>query len=897
MEHVWVNAWVDYVPSRGAVNREGDSWIALDPSFKRHDAVPGLDIGAAVLLNASGVLDASRAGARCEPAFASDVAAGSVSAARASFGARASDYLATQGSDLTVDAVLGRESVVPEDYSILVGTLPYATLSEAPQFSALPDALRWKLRLRLFAGEAERGQAQPTVALASGLSALSGRRVTLSFAPASEADAAVLASFLPRPHADGSTIQPQEYPASIPGYLVRVKAQLHLDGALVSEGGSFVLGSPLIVDSGLFDPSLAGWMDASALLTAGDYHALALDALGQSASHMEALAARADALHSKLEAGEAASLTRDELTGELLWQGAMAYFGAADAATQLYARASGTVDRPLPSYARMVAQVDGHSALGVVLAVTSGGIALDIDRLANAAAAPDPRAGSALQRTRLELASAYAQSVLGRIFTDASRPGNALSAVGVLARANAEGQRVYQLDASRAAQLDAIEIDARVRAELRERLAAGQHLRVSERPVLAAGVTLSGYVLEEPDSGAGEHRIVARPGGAATALLPAPAGLPWLALIAPQQISFGVPAALASAEQLAVSVAMALRTPSTTRLALYSGQQALVDSLFLAQLSAAAGTSACERVALDVAAQVAATLGATPASLNRAPIILSQPLTAAVADEPYRYQASATDPEGDAVSFRLSEAPGGASVSSTGTVSWELPAEGTYRFVLVADDGRSYTEQRYAVTVDAAPAPLALSLGVSPAGGNAGGTRTGCALTTGGTGTVSSVLSVDGQPVALGAGGSVTISAAASGAHRIVATATDRRGTMMREAVYSVRDPNDLSVPVAVLDTPTADAEVTAPLDVVGSASAAQLAYWQLLYRAAGEGGWSELNRGFSAVANGVLARFDPTQLANDLYDLQLRVVDINGREAASNVTVEVTRDQVTVIL
>lgn len=35
-EHVWVEAWVDFSPSRGAKNIQGDTWVALDPSFKQY---------------------------------------------------------------------------------------------------------------------------------------------------------------------------------------------------------------------------------------------------------------------------------------------------------------------------------------------------------------------------------------------------------------------------------------------------------------------------------------------------------------------------------------------------------------------------------------------------------------------------------------------------------------------------------------------------------------------------------------------------------------------------------------------------------------------------------------------------------------------------------------------
>jgi len=69
---------------------------------------------------------------------------------------------------------------------------------------------------------------------------------------------------------------------------------------------------------------------------------------------------------------------------------------------------------------------------------------------------------------------------------------------------------------------------------------------------------------------------------------------------------------------------------------------------------------------------------------------------------------------------------------------------------------------------------------------------------------------------------------------------------------------------------------------VVGSVSAAQVAYWQLPPRPAGEGAWRERNRGFGAITNGVLGRLDPTQLPYDLYELPVRAVDINGRNPTS---------------
>ena len=50
MEHVYVKAFIDYIPSRGAVHKQGDTWIPLDPSYKQYTYTQGIDISSAVPL-------------------------------------------------------------------------------------------------------------------------------------------------------------------------------------------------------------------------------------------------------------------------------------------------------------------------------------------------------------------------------------------------------------------------------------------------------------------------------------------------------------------------------------------------------------------------------------------------------------------------------------------------------------------------------------------------------------------------------------------------------------------------------------------------------------------------------------------------------------------------------
>src|SRR4030065_418073 len=43
-EHGWVEAAIDFFPSRGAINKAADSWVSLDPSYKQYEFLQGLDV-------------------------------------------------------------------------------------------------------------------------------------------------------------------------------------------------------------------------------------------------------------------------------------------------------------------------------------------------------------------------------------------------------------------------------------------------------------------------------------------------------------------------------------------------------------------------------------------------------------------------------------------------------------------------------------------------------------------------------------------------------------------------------------------------------------------------------------------------------------------------------------
>src|SRR6266545_8988 len=95
------------------------------------------------------------------------------------------------------------------------------------------------------------------------------------------------------------------------------------------------------------------------------------------------------------------------------------------------------------------------------------------------------------------------------------------------------------------------------------------------------------------------------------------------------------------------------------------------------------------------------------------------------------------------------------------------------------------------------------------------------------------------------------------------------------------------------LPSPAEDSEITAPVDVAGTATDANFAYYLLLLRpsGAGDSAWQEIGRGYQQVTNGVLGRLDPTKIANGIYDFALQVVDVNNQSASRLITLDVYRD------
>jgi len=111
-------------------------------------------------------------------------------------------------------------------------------------------------------------------------------------------------------------------------------------------------------------------------------------------------------------------------------------------------------------------------------------------------------------------------------------------------------------------------------------------------------------------------------------------------------------------------------------------------------------------------------------NINHPPLITSQAITSIVAGETYKYVATATDRDGQTVSWRLTEGPKNMTLDQS-TITWQPTKVGTYNVVIeVTDQNGGYDTQAWQITVSpAAAATLVISPNEKPTNVNLGSSQ------------------------------------------------------------------------------------------------------------------------------------------------------------------------------
>jgi hypothetical protein len=545
LEHVWVSAFVNWAPSRGArqgtptqhVNPIGphNAWTALDPSYKQYSYTAGYDLKTQVPLDANQLLNAAQQGATVNAAegWVQNLNQAAIQSQLTDYQARLKTYIDSQSTAATVGDVIGRKIIPAIAPSLIAGSLPYTVTQSGQQVSAIPASLQHRFTYRLYASAADRADDAPLISYTERTSQIVGRRMTLAYVPATQADADLIASYLPRPHADGSPILPSEFPTSLPGYLIRLKPQITLDGNIVATSTqSLVMGTDLLSTGGftqLADPTQ--WdLTGEESNVVGNATAIGISASGISAKQLNDVKTRLEQTKNQLQANNTAGLTGEQISGDLLTATIWSWFAAADSHNRLSQNQANMVENPGLSYGLFHALVEPAYSWGVIRRVTFPGVNMDIGhvRAMGWSKANTPGEWVNYNRLRGQYMSALEHTVPERFFNDPAqcnlRGTNAanqalpvcsqgFSAVKAVAVAAAQGQRVYTITQQvytgnpTIVQNQLFAHSQSTRERVQGYLDAGWEVSIHQSPITQDGWTGAGFTVIDPTTGAGGYLI------------------------------------------------------------------------------------------------------------------------------------------------------------------------------------------------------------------------------------------------------------------------------------------------------------------------------------------------------------------------------------------------------
>jgi hypothetical protein len=501
LEHVWVEAFVDYVPSRGAINRTPQTWVPLDASFKQYQHVAGMDIKTNVPFDSQAFRAQLMQGAIVNEAegWVQNLNQTLAQQALVNYQTQITSYVNSHKPNATVGDVLGAQLIVQENRPILLGTLPYATVVTGAKFQAFPDSLRHRLTIKLYTSDFARADDSPAVSYVASLPALAAKRVSLTYEPASPADRSVIDSAFN----SGQT----RYPA----YLIRVVPSLKVENAVVGAGAAVAVGQDHFLSVTLTKPYDAH--EAVYPVTSGDVSVLSLDPAGITPDQFHSRSAQQN-----LRQGNVPNAAE-----EMLYQVGLAYWGQHQALKQTIAETQGVRFASQPGHGVAAALVTVQYSFGVARNAYYASRSMDIRENLLAAEAIDGNVDA--RRNYMLTVGQVASYLEGGIWEQAFLigGGNGISSVSALSISAQRGIPIHTVTGETLdLALAQLTVAPEVKSRIQNAVLVGYRVTVPRHPTTIGNFTGTGYIIEDPQTGGGFYEISGgRQGGGG----PAPASV------------------------------------------------------------------------------------------------------------------------------------------------------------------------------------------------------------------------------------------------------------------------------------------------------------------------------------------------------------------------------------
>lgn len=510
MEHVWAQAWVDFVPSRGAQHKVGDHWIPMDASFKQYDYTEGMDLKDEVPFDAQGLADTIQQQSTIneDEGWVQDVPQQEIETAITDYRDQLKSYLDNQAPDATVGEVLGTQSIKTVIHKELSAGLPYRQVTRELTTAGLPDRLRWKFRYTL---NKSQGSTVDTnlVDVERSTVELAGKQLGLSFKPATQEDEDTLKSYLPEPDENGE-IDPADLPGTLPGYLIHLKGEFRLGKEVVATADTeTAMGAELHSEMGYWQPG-QGWQTSENSPIAGEYRAIGLNLQGISQEQIAQTRTDLESTKAKLDSGDFSGLTKQQGVGDVLYSTILSYLSLNDIQDEIAGRQRSSIGYRSPSYGLFKANLNPVYWYGVPREVKASGLGMDVDRMKNIRVDMNNNDEQWADFNRAQGArlSAMEHAVPQEIFSTSISSARSISSVKAIKIAQIEGQKIYTIDKDNlSSSLSSINFREEVEQEIQSAVNSGKRVTTHESEVKFSGKKYAGYIITDPKTGSGAFKI------------------------------------------------------------------------------------------------------------------------------------------------------------------------------------------------------------------------------------------------------------------------------------------------------------------------------------------------------------------------------------------------------
>jgi hypothetical protein len=513
IEHAWVEAYVDFEPSRGMKNRYGDHWIAMDASFKQYNFTEGYDLQTEVPFDAQTLIDDIEATTTVNETegWVQNVPQSSIETQLEAYQTQLEDYITNQNPDATVGEVLGLRDIEILPPQPLSAGLPYELVARSQYFAAVPENLKHRFEYTLSTENLGSEGArlitinEPTVAVA-------GKGLSVSFRPTGQADEDIIAGYIPEPDPVTGEIDPGQLPSTLPGYLINLTAEFTIDGEAQQSAGAGTMGETLYETLGVYSPA-KGWHRSVNHPIAGEYRAMAVDLQGSSPEQAARMQADLEATKTILETGDEvqlATLTKQQVVGDLLEGTIFSYFALNNVQDKIAAQSIGITTYRAPSYGLFRTDVVPSYWFGLPRDVFLGGFVMDVDLVTHQTVdnQNDVQRWLDFNKKIGPRYSAMEHMVPEQMFSTLDYPAQGISAVKALGIAGAEGQRIYTIDQSNLSQaMASIQLGDLSEEEIRNAVLAGNVVTAHQYQINYNGWIGEGYIILDPETASGAYKI------------------------------------------------------------------------------------------------------------------------------------------------------------------------------------------------------------------------------------------------------------------------------------------------------------------------------------------------------------------------------------------------------